>query len=246
MTAFTYTHSPSLAPLTTQSPQSLSATSNPPIDYLMTSVMVLRQPQSHSQNTKTQPQILLLRRHPADSYPLKWEPPGGSIDPSDTTVLSAATRELHEETNLSNPRFHTWVAMAQEINTEDAARMKNWGVLPEEELARDVEVKIDEGGNVVRVTTFLETKDVWGKMNFVATVDEGARVEIDPEEHVEWGWFTEEEVRRGRAVLPLENGNGSVNGEKGEEERMLEFTSQAVWGSVLEAFRVGRELDVIV
>lgn len=139
--------------------------------------------------------------------------------------------------------------MAREVNIEDAAGMKNWGVLPEEELAKDVEVKIDEEGGVVRVTTFLETKDVWGKINFVATVDEGAEVEIDPEEHVEWGWFTEEEVRRGRAVLPLENGNGIVNGgkeEKEEKERMLEFTSQAVWGSVLEAFRVGRELGVIV
>ncbi|KAJ4855299.1 NUDIX domain-containing protein [Trichoderma breve] len=247
MTAFTYTHSPSLAPLTTQSPQTLSATSNPPIDHLMTSVMVLRQSHSHSHSqNKLPPQILLLRRHPADSYPLKWEPPGGSIDPSDITVLSAAARELHEETNLSNPHFHTWVAMARELNTEEASRMKNWGVLPEEELARDVDVKIDGEGNVVRVTTFLETKDVWGKMNFVATVDEGAEVEIDPEEHVEWGWFTEEEVRRGRAVLPLENGNGIVNGEKEEKERMLEFTSQAVWGSVLEAFRVGRELGVIV
>lgn len=133
--------------------------------------------------------------------------------------------------------------MARGLNTEDAAGMKNWGVLPEEELAKDVEVKIDEEGGVVRVTTFWETKDVWGKMNFVATVDEGARVEIDPEEHVEWGWFTEEEVRRGRGVLPCEDGNGSVNGEK---ERVLEFTSRAVWGSVLEAFRVGRELGVIV
>ncbi|KAL6818769.1 NUDIX hydrolase domain-like protein [Trichoderma sp. SZMC 28013] len=238
MTAFTYTHSPSLIPLTTHSPQSLSASSNPPIDYLMTSVLVLRQPQSQK------PQILLLRRHPADSYPLKWEPPGGSVDPSDPTVLSAAARELHEETSLSNPYFHTWVAMAREVNPEDAAAMKSWGVQPEEELARDVEVKIDEGGNVVRVTTFLETKDVWGKMNFVATVDGGEEVEIDPEEHVEWGWFTEEEVRRGRAVLPLENGDG--DGVKKEEERVLEFTSRAVWGSVLEAFRVGRELGVIV
>ncbi|PNP50168.1 hypothetical protein THARTR1_09157 [Trichoderma harzianum] len=232
MTAFTYTHSPSLTPLTTHSPQSLSASSNPPINFLMTSVLVLRPPSPN----KPQPQILLLRRHPADSYPLKWEPPGGSVDASDPTVLFAAARELHEETSLSSPHFHTWVAMARDLN-EDAG-MKGWGVQPEEELARDVEVKI-EGGNVVRVTTFLETKNVWGKMNFVATVDQG-EVEIDPEEHVEWGWFTEDEVRRGRAVLPLENGS-----EK-EEERVLEFTSRAVWGSVLEAFRVGRELGVFV
>ncbi|KAL7912189.1 NUDIX hydrolase domain-like protein [Trichoderma velutinum] len=239
MTPLTYTHSHSLAPLTTQSPQSLSASSNPPIDYLMTSVLVLRQAQSQN---KPQPQILLLRRHPADSYPLKWEPPGGSVDPSDLTVLFAAARELQEETSLLNPHFHTWVAMARELIPEEVARMKNWGVEPEDELAKDLEVKIDEGGSVVKVTTFLETKDVWGKMNFVATVDEGAEVKIDPEEHVDWGWFTEEEVRRGRAAIPLENGDG--NGEK-KEERCLEFTSQAVWGSVLEAFRVGRELGVI-
>ncbi|KAL7957782.1 NUDIX hydrolase domain-like protein [Trichoderma compactum] len=236
MTAFTYTHSPSLIPLATHPPQCLSASSNPPIDYLMTSVLVLRQPQSHSD----QPQILLLRRHPADSYPLKWEPPGGSVDASDASVLSAAARELHEETSLSNPHFHTWVAMGREANVDDAAGMKSWGVRPEEELARDVEVKIDEG-SVVRLTTFLETKHVWGKMNFVATVDGAAEVEIDPEEHVEWGWFTEEEARRGRAGLPLGNGDGN-----GVKERVLEFTSQTVWGSVLEAFRVGRELGLIV
>ncbi|KAK4085513.1 uncharacterized protein Triagg1_503 [Trichoderma aggressivum f. europaeum] len=232
MTALTYTHSPSLAPLTTHSPQCLSASSNPPINYLMTSVLVLR-----SHPPSRQPQILLLRRHPADSYPLKWEPPGGSVDASDPTVLFAAARELHEETSLRNPHFHTWVAMARDGNLEGAEAMKSWGVRPEEELARDVEVKVD-GGSAVRVTTFLETKNVWGKMNFVATVEGAEAVEIDPEEHVEWGWFTEEEVRRGRAVLRLGDGE--------ERERVLEFTSRAVWGSVLEAFGVGREMGVIV
>ncbi|KAL7935177.1 NUDIX hydrolase domain-like protein [Trichoderma chlorosporum] len=234
MTAITYTHSSSLTPLATQSPQSLSSSSNPPIDHLMTSVLVLR-----SQDTpkpKPKPQILLLRRSPTDSYPLKWEPPGGSIDASDLSVLSAAARELHEETRLSGPHFHAWVAMARDMDLEDAARLRNWGVLPEDEKATDVEVRIADGG-VVKVTTFLETKDVWGKMNFVATVEAGDVV-IDPEEHVEWGWFTEEQVRRGRAVP-------AASLEDGQEERVLEFTSRAVWGSVLEAFRVGRELGVI-
>ncbi|KAL7945826.1 NUDIX hydrolase domain-like protein [Trichoderma barbatum] len=242
MTPYTFTHSPSLAPLSTQSPQSLSSSSNPPIDHLMTSVLVLRKPQPP--NT-SHPQILLLRRSPTDSYPLKWEPPGGSIDLSDPSVLSAAARELHEETNLVNAHFHTWVAMARELNAEDASRMRNWGVEPDGEKARDVEVRIGDKDEVVKVTTFLETRDVWGKMNFVATVDEGQHVVADPEEHVEWGWFTEEEVRRGRAVVSSEDGGVNGDGEA-KKEKVLEFTSQAVWGSILEGFRVGRELGVIV
>ncbi|UKZ79457.1 hypothetical protein TrVFT333_007212 [Trichoderma virens FT-333] len=175
--------------------------------------------------------------------------PGGSIDPSDPSVLSAAARELYEESRLSNAHFHTWVAMARDLNLEDASRMKNWGIQPEDEKATDIEVRIGQGqeGDVVRVTTFLETSNVWGKINFVATAE--GQVVIDPEEHVEWGWFTEEEVRRGRAAAPFDNGDGSGIGEEKkeeEEERVLEFTSRAVWGSVLESFRVGRELGVIV
>ncbi|KAL7822336.1 hypothetical protein V8C26DRAFT_296320 [Trichoderma gracile] len=257
---FPYTHSPSLSPLSTLSPQTLSTTSDPPIAHLMTSVLILRQPQQ-SQGTTTSssspasPQILLLRRSPTDSYPLKWETPGGSVDPSDPSVLSAAARELHEEASLSNPHFHAAVGMARSVfNAQEAAQMGEWGIPPEEEDAKDVDLLHGGGGDddddvgglqrmKVKVTTFLETGNVWGKMNFLATVDEGVseRVVTDPEEHTEWGWFTEDEVRRGRAW----RADGDGEGEK-REEKVLEFTSQAVWGSILESFRVGRELGIIV
>ncbi|KAH0490393.1 hypothetical protein TgHK011_001864 [Trichoderma gracile] len=219
----------------------------------MTSVLILRQPQqsrgtttsSPASSSPAPPQILLLRRSPTDSYPLKWETPGGSVDPSDPSILSAAARELHEEASLSNPHFHAAVGMARSVNAQEAAQMGEWGIPPEEEDAKDVDLLHHSGGvggfqMKMKVTTFLETGNVWGKMNFIATVDEGVseRVVTDPEEHTEWGWFTEDEVRRGRAWR--------ADGDGGKKEKVLEFTSQAVWGSILESFRVGRELGIIV
>ncbi|OTA03961.1 hypothetical protein A9Z42_0044810 [Trichoderma parareesei] len=259
---YPYTHSPSLSPLSTLSPQSLSTTSDPPIAHPMTSVLILRQQphqppsQSHPQQgttitiTTTQPpsipppQILLLRRSPTDSYPLKWETPGGSVDPTDPSILSAAARELHEEASLSNPHFHATVGMARSVNAQEAAQMGEWGIPPEKEDAKDVDLQGVVGLQTMKVTTFLETGNVWGKINFITTVDEGVseRVVTDPEEHTEWGWFTEDEVRRGRAWRRVDDDDGKVE----MREKVLEFTSQAVWGSILESFRVGRELGIIV
>ncbi|KAL6864255.1 hypothetical protein J3F83DRAFT_743136 [Trichoderma novae-zelandiae] len=268
--SYTYTHSPPLTPLSTLPPQSVSTSSNPPIAHLMTSILLLRQPRpppsqqqqdppqpqaAPSQNPSSSahhhrrlrqqqqppPQILLLRRAPTDSYPLKWETPGGSVDPADPSVLAAAARELHEEARLPDPRFLTTVGMARSVvdAREEAARMGAWGIPPEAEDAKDVDLEEGLDGLRVKVTTFVESGEVWGKLNLVATVAEGVEeaVVTDPEEHVDWGWFTEDEVRRGRAWRVGEDGLG--------RDTVLEFTSQAVWGSILESFRVGRELGVI-
>ncbi|RFU75857.1 nudix domain [Trichoderma arundinaceum] len=230
MAPYTYTFVPSLSPLASQSPKSLSANSNPPIDHLMTSVLVLRQPQAQAK-----PQILLLRRSPTDSYPLKWEAPGGSIDDSDASTLDAAARELWEETALKECHFYASVGTTRDLEDLDQSAVKNWGIGPLEEDAKDVQVeaKSEQEGisTQVKITTFLETKNVWGKITFLATTNNKDDVVIDPEEHIDWGWFTEEEVRMGRAE---------------EGSKVLEFTSQAVWGSLLEGFRVGREMGIIV
>jgi 8-oxo-dGTP pyrophosphatase MutT (NUDIX family) len=207
----------------------------------MTSVFVLRQ-----QKQPQPPQILLLRRSPSDSYPLKWEPPGGSVDPTDESTLSAAARELWEESSLKESHFHASLGMRAQKTEEltvSEKRPQNWGIEPQDEKAKDVEVEFAEGEKIL-VTTFNETGDIWGKVNFLATTSEGAQVVIDPEEHIEWGWFTEEDVRTGQAFYPsiftLPDENEKKHG------RALEFTSQAVWRSLLEAFSVGRELGIIV
>ncbi|KAM0264884.1 hypothetical protein ACHAQJ_000400 [Trichoderma viride] len=247
MSSYNFTFSTALSPLATQPPQSFSSKSNPPIAHLMTSVFVLRQNKDSSQA-----QILLLRRSPSDSYPLKWEPPGGSVDASDESTLAAAARELWEESSLTESHFHTCLGMTTTTPKEEldvSLKPRNWGIEPEDERAKDVQVEIAEGVKVW-VTTFNETGEIWGKVNFLATTDQDAEVVNDPEEHVEWGWFTEEEVRTGQAfstttitsAFPIEN---EKNGDS-EGGRALEFTSQAVWRSLLESFSVGRELGIIV
>ncbi|KAI0799194.1 NUDIX hydrolase domain-like protein [Xylaria sp. FL0064] len=44
--------------------------------------------------------LLLVQRVPHDSYPLRWEVPGGTIDAEDETLLHGLARELWEETGL--------------------------------------------------------------------------------------------------------------------------------------------------
>ncbi|KAI0432255.1 NUDIX hydrolase domain-like protein [Xylaria sp. FL1042] len=44
--------------------------------------------------------LLLVQRAPHDSYPLRWEIPGGTIDAEDETLLHGLARELWEETGL--------------------------------------------------------------------------------------------------------------------------------------------------
>ncbi|KAI1361585.1 NUDIX hydrolase domain-like protein [Xylaria arbuscula] len=44
--------------------------------------------------------LLLVQRAPTDSYPLRWEVPGGAIDGPDASLLHGVARELYEETGL--------------------------------------------------------------------------------------------------------------------------------------------------
>ncbi|KAI0551055.1 NUDIX hydrolase domain-like protein [Xylaria curta] len=44
--------------------------------------------------------LLLVQRAPHDSYPLRWEVPGGAADAEDSSLLHGLARELWEETGL--------------------------------------------------------------------------------------------------------------------------------------------------
>jgi len=117
-------------------------------------------------------QTLLVRRAPTDSFPLCWEVPGGSADQGET-LLEAAARELFEEAGLVAVRARALVDLAEwvEISTRDGL---------EERWHKFVFLMEVEGGKIVD-----------GKR-------EKPEVKLDPEEHCEFLWATEEEVRQNR------------------------------------------------
>ena len=64
----------------------------------------------------------------------------------------------------------------------------------------------------------------WGRISFAADVDSCDRVTLDPNEHQDYAWATEEEVR-----------NQKVG------HRSTEFTSKDTQGLLLEGFRLRKE-----
>ncbi len=157
-------------------------------------------PNSHNNSKSSfppsEPRILLLRRSPTDSLPLRWEPPGGATDPEDPSILHACARELHEEAGL---------------------------------LATSITSVVQPDGRLF----FTGNGNLVCKFEFVVSVEgegEGMpKVKLDPEEHVDFVWATEGDCRE-RQVM------------RGEEVVELNFTFKEQRESVLEAFRLVREM----
>ncbi|KAK4198751.1 NUDIX hydrolase domain-like protein [Triangularia verruculosa] len=47
------------------------------------------------------PRTLIIQRALKDGFPLKWETPGGGVEDFDSSIISAAVREVKEETGLA-------------------------------------------------------------------------------------------------------------------------------------------------
>lgn len=75
------------------------------------------------------------------------------------------------------------------------------------------------------VCVFYAEEKAWGKLTVWVEVESCEDVRIREDEHAEWAWVGEEEVRRGRF----------------EDGRVLEMVSDGVKRSVLEGFRLWRE-----
>ncbi|KAL4946762.1 NUDIX hydrolase domain-like protein [Aspergillus oleicola] len=172
--------------------------------------------------------LLLLQRSYEDSYGGQWEGPGGSCDPEDANLLDGVAREVLEESGLHVSRFvelagkEEWVRerLGQIISAakftfiveahEAASPVTGSGAGSGDGEGNGLPAPADGGdGNVPG----LERR--WEDM-----------VKLDPAEHRDFEWVTEEEVREAENA---KNGEGI-------------FKSFANQGrTMLEAFRIMRE-----
>ncbi|EJP66470.1 NUDIX domain protein [Beauveria bassiana ARSEF 2860] len=205
---------------------------HPPIARVMAAAMVFRpnpsspssSSSSSSPSSSSPPQTLLLCRAATDSYPLKWEIPGGSVDADDATILDAVARELWEETGLTAAHMVAPIVMVPEEPLTEATRA-GLGIQPQDEG-----LGVDADGLTV---TFEETGRLWGKVTALVTTAAAVRGEeevvvLRDEEHGEAAWVTEEDVQRGE----LPEGDGT----KGR--RTMDFVSDGVRRAILDGFRV--------
>lgn len=147
----------------------------------------------------SQNRILLVQRAAHDTMPLRWEPPGGALEPArDATILDGCARELWEESGL------------------EAIRMR-----------RCVPVRDETGREYMAIPALGRRNRIYGHFTFEVGVAEGD-VRLDPKEHQDFVWATDEEVRAGRV---------------GEKE--IKLTTNMAKIIVLEGFRLrGEELKV--
>lgn len=112
--------------------------------------------------------VLLVQRAATDGFPLCWECPGGGVENDDETILHALVRELHEETGLKARHIRALV----DDKTEFEGR----------------------GGIWRKITCLVEVQD--------SEKDDGSarmpQVSLEPLEHQDFLWATEEEINRGQ------------------------------------------------
>ena len=160
-------------------------------------------------------EVLLIRRSPTDTFPLKWETPVGTADPDDTSILGVAARELWEEAGL------------QAGVVKDSVGLQLPDGQMELPLVNGTATARKIPGSDLFVLRFADD-DEWAAAFFVVELrDPGAKVVLQPAEHVDYAWVTEDEVRDERRA------------EGGES---LDFASEAMKNVLLHGFEKRRNM----
>lgn len=87
--------------------------------------------------------LLLVQRATHDSYPLRWEVPGGTIDADDESLLHGLARELWEETGLVARRVDGLVGKGFTFLTRRPSCVCKYSFFVDVE-AYDVSLDLDE------------------------------------------------------------------------------------------------------
>lgn len=148
-----------------------------------------------------QPRILLVQRSSTDSMPNRWEIPGGAVDPGET-VLAGVVREVFEETGLAVKNIKG------PVEHDDGDRLEGF-----------------QGGYLFH--TRRGSRIV--KFTFVVEVEDPDTVRLDPEEHQDCVWATEEECRVKRAARTDAQGPG-------KDAVDLAITTRAQEAAIMKAF----------
>ncbi|KAK2592536.1 hypothetical protein QQS21_009751 [Conoideocrella luteorostrata] len=158
--------------------------------------------------------ILLVQRTARDTMPNLWEFPGGGVDLDDPTVLYGCARELWEETGLK-------VKYMKRLVTKG----------PTPELARVITK--GQGPTLAQVITTRREKKEIGKFVFEVEVEVNVqadqKVRLDSNEHQDFVWATEAEVKDEKVALG------------GTEYKAISFTVEATKSFILEGFRLRQE-----
>ena len=129
------------------------------------------------------PRLLLVQRAATEfAFPNLWEFPGGSSEASDPTVLHSVAREVFEETGLLVRRLNNLVGEGVEFVTGTGDNKNTW-------LKLTIEVE------VVEIPNHSHRDGPTNGASGETAVDE-VRITLDPEEHQQYAWVTEEDVRR--------------------------------------------------
>lgn len=217
----TYTVSPSLTRYT--SPPSTFLAANPSIDHLIAGAVV----------TDPRGRILLLRRAAHDSWPNKWEVPGGCVDPEDSSLVAAAVRELWEESGLVTTHVRAAVGLYRfscSASSSTPSTSSNSSTSSPGNRGQDAaEHPKGAGEDILAVqdemVLFRETGNTWGKLTAWTDVASCEAVTVRPDEHADWAWVTREEAEERRFAHGGE----------------LDFVSDGVRLTVLEGFRLWKE-----
>lgn len=157
-------------------PLSTFIASNPEFTDFVVGAYIFSSPTGHQHHYHhDQPLLtLLLQRSLTDSYGGFWENPGGSVEPSDASLLHAVAREVFEETGLHVSGFI------------DLVCVDRW-----------TSVKMDRVREVAKFSFVVEVREALEGNRDANGNGWTERVVRDEDEHQDLMWATEEQVREG-------------------------------------------------